>query len=47
MGARFRDPYTELFEILKNLPLSSQYIFSLATFVVNNKGIFTENSIII
>ena len=43
MGARIRDSCRELFKILKLLPLSSPYIFSLAMFVVNNKGIFTEN----
>jgi hypothetical protein len=32
----------ELFKILKILP--SQYIFSFAMFVVNNKGLFIENS---
>jgi hypothetical protein len=42
MGARFRDSCSELFKILKTLP--SQYIFSFAIFVVNNKGLFMENS---
>jgi len=42
MGARFRDSCRELFKILKILP--SQYIFSFAVFVVNNKGLFMENS---
>jgi hypothetical protein len=29
---------------LKILPLSSQYIYSLVMFVVNNKNLFVENS---
>jgi len=33
-----------LFEILKILLVSSQCIFSLVMFVVNNKGLFMENS---
>ena len=42
MGARFRDSCRELFKILTMLP--SQCIFSFAMFVVNNKGLFMENS---
>jgi hypothetical protein len=34
----------ELFQILKILLLSSQCIFSLTMFVVNNNGLFRENS---
>ena len=44
MGARTRDSCRELFNILNILPLTSQYIFSFALFVVNNKGLFTEFS---
>jgi len=44
MGAIIRDSCREFFKILQILPLSSQYIFSLAMLVVNNKGIFMENS---
>ena len=44
IDARSRDSCRELFKILKILLLSSQYIFSLAMFVVNNKGLFMENS---
>jgi hypothetical protein len=44
MKARPRDSCRELFKILKILLLSSQYIFSLAMFVVNNRGLFMENS---
>ena len=44
MGARTRHSCRELFNILKILPLTSQYIFSLALFVVNNKSLFIEFS---
>jgi hypothetical protein len=43
MGARPRDSCTELFKVLKILPLTSQYIFSLSLFVANNKHLFKEN----
>ena len=43
-GARTRDSCSDLFKVLKMLPLLSQYIFSLAMSVVNNKGLFMENS---
>ena len=39
MGARTRDCCREIF-----LLLTSQYVFSLALFVVNNKSLFMENS---
>ena len=38
MGARTRDSGRELFKILTILPLTSQYIFSLALSVVNNNS---------
>jgi len=44
MGDRTRESCTELFNILKTLPLTSQNIFSLALFVVNNKSLFMEFS---
>jgi hypothetical protein len=44
MGAGTRDSCTELFKILKVLPLRSQYILSLVHFVVNNKKHFNINS---
>jgi hypothetical protein len=44
MGARPRDSCRELFKVLKILPLTCQYIFSLALFVANNKSLFKENS---
>jgi hypothetical protein len=44
MGARPRDSCRELFKVLKILPLTSQYIFSLALFVANNKSLFKDNS---
>jgi hypothetical protein len=44
MGARPGDSCMELFKVLKILPLTSQYIFSLALFVANNKSLFKENS---
>jgi hypothetical protein len=31
-------------DVLKMLPLTSQYIFSLALFVANNNNLFKENS---
>ena len=43
MGARIRDSCRVL-TILKILPLPSPYIYSLAKFVVRNKGLFMENS---
>jgi hypothetical protein len=45
MGARLRDSYRELFKILNALPLASQYIFSLALFMVNNKPLFPPEGI--
>jgi hypothetical protein len=44
MGARFRGSCRELFKIPKILPLSLQYILSIAMFVVKYKGLFMENS---
>jgi hypothetical protein len=44
MGARLRDSCRELFKILNVLHLASQYIFSLALFMVNNKSLFSVNS---
>jgi hypothetical protein len=44
LEARIRDSCRKLFKILNILPLSSQYIFSLDMFVVNNKGLLMENS---
>jgi hypothetical protein len=44
MEARPRDSCRELFKVLKILPLTSQYIFSLALFVDNNESLFKENS---
>jgi hypothetical protein len=43
-GARPRDSCRELFKVSKISPLTSQYIFSLALFVANNKNLFEENS---
>jgi hypothetical protein len=40
MGYGCRESCTELFEELKILTLSSQYIFSLLLFVVNNRDYF-------
>jgi hypothetical protein len=44
MGVRTRGSCGELFKVLKILPVTSQYIFSLALFVVNNKSLYMENS---
>jgi len=34
----------ELFKAMENLPLYSQYTFSLLVYAVNNKHLFTKNS---
>jgi hypothetical protein len=44
MGAGNRDSCRKIFKLLNILPLSSQYIYSLVMFVVNNKNLFVENS---
>lgn len=44
MGARSRDSCRGPFKSLKIVPLTSQFIFSLALFVVNSKTLFEENS---
>jgi hypothetical protein len=44
MGVRTRDSCGELFKIVKLIPLTSQYIFSLALFVDNNGTLFMEYS---
>ena len=44
MGVRTRDSCGELFKIVRLLPLTSQYIFTLALFVVNKKSLFMEYS---
>jgi len=41
----YRESRRELFKELKILTLSSQYIFSLLLFVVNNKDYFVSNSL--
>ena len=44
MKARPRDSCRKFFKILNILPLASQYIFSLALFVIANKTWFRQNS---
>jgi hypothetical protein len=44
MGARNNGSCTEFFKILKILPLSAQYIYSLLMFVVNNRNLFLNNA---
>jgi hypothetical protein len=44
MGCKKRESCRNLFKKLKILPLASQYILSLATFVNNNTHQFTTNS---
>jgi hypothetical protein len=44
MIARPRDSCRKFFKILKILPLQSQYILSLALFMVTNKSLFKYNS---
>jgi len=45
MGYIYRESCRELFKELKILTLSSQYIFSLLLFVVNNRDYFVSNSV--
>ena len=45
MGCGYRESCRKLFAELKILPLTSQYIFSLLLFVVNNRNYFIPNSI--
>jgi hypothetical protein len=45
MGCGYRGPCREVFKELKILPLSSQYIFSLLVFNVNNRDYFVSNSV--
>jgi hypothetical protein len=40
MGARNNDSCREFFKIVKILPLSAQYIYSLLKFVVKNRNLF-------
>jgi len=44
MGARNNVSCTEFFKLLKILPLSVQYIYSLLMFVVNNRNLFLDNA---
>ena len=44
MGYSYRESSRELFKELKILTLSSQYIFSLLLFVVNNTNYFVSSS---
>ena len=46
MGCGYRESCRKLFMVLKILPLTSQHIFSLLVFVVNNRNYFTPNSAI-
>jgi hypothetical protein len=45
MGCGYRESCRELFKELKILTHSSQYIFSLLLFVVNNRDYFVSNSV--
>ena len=45
MGYGYRESCRELFKELKILTLSSQYIFSLLFFIVNNRDYFVSNSV--
>jgi len=44
MGARNNDSGREFFKLLETLPLSTQYIYSLLMFVVNNRNLFFDNT---
>jgi len=43
-GARNNDSCREFFELIKILPSSAQYIYSLLMFVVNNRNLFLDNA---
>jgi hypothetical protein len=43
MGARNNESRREFSKLLKILPLSAQYIYSLLMFVVNNRNLFLDN----
>jgi hypothetical protein len=45
MGCSYREFCTELFKELNTLTLSSQYMFSLLLFVVNNRDYFVSNNV--
>jgi hypothetical protein len=45
MGYGYRESCRKLLKELKILTLSSQYIFSLLLFIVNNRDYFVSNSI--
>ena len=44
MGARNNVSSREFFNLLKILPLSAQYIYSLLMFVVNNRNLILDNT---
>jgi hypothetical protein len=44
MGARNTLSYREFLKLLKILPLSAQYIYSLFMFVINNRDLFLDNA---
>jgi hypothetical protein len=44
MAARNNDSCSEFFKLLKILPLSGQYIYSLLMFVVNNRNLFLDTA---
>jgi hypothetical protein len=43
IGAKNNDSCGEFFKLLKMLPLSAQYIYSLLMFVVSNGNLFLDN----
>src|SRR5215510_15084503 len=45
MGYGYRESCSELFKELKILLLSSQYIFPILLFIVNNRDYFVKNSV--
>jgi hypothetical protein len=45
MECCYKESYGELFKALKILTLSSQYIFSMLLFVVNDRDYFDSNSV--
>jgi hypothetical protein len=44
MGTRPKDSFREYFKTLQILPLASQYILSVALFMIHNKDLFKINS---
>ena len=42
MGFRPKDAFREYFKILQILPVASQYLLSVALFIIHNKDVFKK-----